>query len=108
MGLFGSKKDMPKIKASELFSEELFQKVNDEVGNKFKGGEYGIKYNDFAKSLIDFASDPNKEYTEKELRGVIYSAGCFTKIEPDLAPLLNEAISKYKELKKNKAIWFSR
>ena len=101
MGLFGGKKDMPKVKASELLSDELIQKINSVVATK----NYGIKYDDFARSLVNFVKEPDKEYTEKDLRVVVYSAGIFTKLEPDLANLLNEnLINKYKELKKNKQI----
>ena len=95
------KKDMPKVKASELLSDELIQKINNIVATK----NYGIKYDDFAKSLVNFVKDPDKEYSEKDLRGVVYSAGIFTKLEPELANLLNDnLIKKYKELKKNKQI----
>ena len=97
MGLFG-KKDLPKFKASEIISEEDCKKILATV----KPGSYKTAYNPMAETLCDFAKSPDKEYDEKELAKVVYSAGCFTKIEPDLAPILNEGIKKFKELKKQK------
>ncbi|MCR4689406.1 MAG: hypothetical protein K5745_07660 [Saccharofermentans sp.] len=96
MGLFGKKKEIPPVKASELFSQELMDKINTVVATKSYGGA-----KDAARdSLVDFAKDPDKVYEFKDLGNVIYSAGVFTKVEPDLAPMLNEAITKYKTLKK--------
>ena len=98
MGLFGSKKDAPKTLGSDIFSPEHCQKILSVVKSK----DYGAKYSDIKSGLVEIAENPDKEYTAKDLTKYIYSAGCFTKMEPELAPMLNEAIAKFKEFKKQK------
>ncbi|MBQ4271997.1 MAG: hypothetical protein II718_09235 [Clostridiales bacterium] len=101
MGLFGNKKqskELPVIKGSDIMSSELAEKIISVAGHK----DYGIQAAPYVSSIVDFAKSPDKEYTkkDKDLTAAIMGAGMLTKLEPDLAPLLNDAIAKYKEFKK--------
>ena len=97
MGLFGKKKEIPALKPTDIFSEELLEKITTVIKPK----SYGGGPMDVAKdALVEFARDPQKVYSYHELGNVIYSAGMFTRLEPDLAPLLKDGIQKYKAWKK--------
>ena len=98
MGLFGSKKEEVMPKVSDVFSAELLQKIREIVGPKQSGRAYG-KYGDMAETLLKAAEDPEKECSKREWTGIIYAAGGFTKLEPQLAPMLKQAIEKYRSLK---------
>ena len=52
-----------------------------------------------AATLMEVVKNPDSEYSTREWRGIIYAAGVFTKVEPELVPVLNEAIGKYKQFK---------
>ena len=97
MGLFGKKEEIvPKV--SDIFSDEDLQMINKVVGPKHAGKSYG-KYGAMAATLMEVVKNPDSEYSTREWRGIIYAAGVFTKVEPELVPVLNEAIGKYKQFK---------
>jgi len=98
MGLFGSKKDKVMPKVSDIFSAQDLQTIEEVVGPKHAGKSYG-KYGSMAATLMEVVKNPDKEYSKREWTGIIYAAGGFTKIEPDLAPMMKEAIGKYKQFK---------
>lgn len=98
MGLFGSKKDKIMPKVSDVFSAQDLEKIRGVVGPKQAAKGYG-KYGSMAATLMEVVQNPDKEYSKREWGGIIYSAGAFTKIEPELAPMLKEAIGKYKKFK---------
>ncbi len=98
MGLFGSKKDKVMPKVSDIFSAQDLQKIEQVVGPKHASKSYG-KYGSMAATLMEVVKDPDKEYSKREWAGIIYAAGGFTKIEPDLTPMLKEAIGRYKQFK---------
>ncbi|MBO4934244.1 MAG: hypothetical protein J5441_03625 [Clostridia bacterium] len=102
MGLFGRSKEIALPKVSDLFSVGALEFVTTTVAPKVANGEYGVKYGDVAKTLLNAVKTPDKELTKRELNGVIFSAGAMTKIEPKLAPVLNEAIARFKAFKKQK------
>ena len=87
---------MPKV--SDIFSAEDLQKISDIVGPKHASKSYG-KYGSMAATLMEVVKNPDREYSKKEWNGIIYATGGFTKIEPELAPMLKEAIGKYKKFK---------
>ena len=102
MGLFGRSKEIALPKVSDLFSVGALEFVTTTVAPKVANGEYGVKYGDVAKTLLNAIKTPDKELTKRELNGVIFSAGAMTKIEPKLAPVLYEAIARFKAFKKQK------
>ena len=102
MGLF-SKKEKVYPKVSDIFSEECLQKILAVVKPRLENGGYGNKQNDsMAKLLCEVAEHPDEDYGDlwDRIGGIIFSAGAFTKVEPSLAPLLKEAVSKSKAFKK--------
>ena len=85
MGLF-SKKEKLYPKVSDIFSEECLQKILAVVKPRLENGGYGNKQNDsMAKLLCEVAEHPDEDYGD---------------LEPSLAPLLKEAVSKSKAFKK--------
>ena len=58
--------------------------IEEVVGPKQASKSYG-KYVFMAATLMEVVKNPDKEYSKRELAGIIYAAGGFTKIEPDLA-----------------------
>ena len=105
MGLF-SKKEKVYPKVSDIFSEECLQKILAVVKPRLENGGYGNKQNDsMAKLLCEVAEHPDEDYGDlwDRIGGIIFSAGAFTKVEPSLAPLLKEAVSKSKAFKKANA-----
>ena len=98
MGLFGSKKDKAMPKVTDIFSAQDLQKIEEVIGLKHANKSYG-KYGSMAATLMEVVKNPDKEYSKREWADIIYAAGGFTKIEPDLAPMLKEVIGKYKQFK---------
>ncbi|MBR0342488.1 MAG: hypothetical protein IJH64_09680 [Oscillospiraceae bacterium] len=98
MGLFGSKKEKAMPKVTDIFSAQDLEKIAGIVGPKQAAKGYG-KYGALAATLMEVVNNPDKDYSKKEWGGIIYSAGAFTKLEPELAPMLKEAIAKYKKFK---------
>ena len=102
MGLF-SKKEKVYPAVSDIFSEECLQKIIAVIKPKLENGGYGNKQNDaMAKLLCEVAEHPETDYGDlwERIGGIIFSAGAFTKVEPALTPLLNEAVAKHKAFKK--------
>ena len=98
MGLFGSKKDVPKMTVREMFGDECLESIRNVIGPKCANNGYPRKFMDMARVITETANDPDREYTKKEFGTSIFAAGCFTKLEPELAPMLDAAIRKYKKM----------
>ena len=105
MGLFGfgDKKEEVFPKVSDIFSEEDLQKIKDVIGPKHANGSYKKDYDNMAEVLLDVADNPDKDFgkTWGAFGGIIFSAGAFTKIEPELAPMLKSAIDKFHAFNRN-------
>ena len=99
MGLFGPKKEEILPKVSDIFSAEDLQQIKSIVGSKSANGSYG-RYNDMARTLLQVVDTPEKEFTKREWNGIIFAAGSFTKLEPELVPMLKGAIDKFHAFKK--------
>ena len=103
MGLFGfgGKKEEVFPKVSDIFSADDLQKIKDVIGPKHANGEYK-KYDDMAGVLLDVANNPDKDFgkTWGAFGGIIFSAGAFTKVEPELAPMLKGAVDKFHAFQK--------
>ena len=95
MGLFGSKKEVVMPKVSDVISMEDIQKIREVIEPKITNKEYAVKYSDIADTLLKFTGNPDEEYDKKGWTGIIYSAGCFTKLEPQLEPVLKKLIDNY-------------
>ena len=52
-----------------------------------------------AETLLEVAKNPNREYSKKEWFGIFRAAGGFTRLEPELAPMLRGVIGKYRKFK---------
>ena len=95
MGLFGSKKEVVMPKVSEIISSEDIQKIREVIEPKITNKEYAMKFSDIADTLLKFTDNPERVYDKKGWTGIIYSAGCFTKLEPQLEPVLKKLIDNY-------------
>lgn len=98
MGLFGPKKEKPIPKVSDIFSDQDLKKISKIIGPKQAKKMYG-KYSSMAETLLEVAKNPNREYSKKEWFGIFHAAGGFTRLEPELAPMLRGAIGKYRKFK---------
>ncbi|MBQ9827554.1 MAG: hypothetical protein IJM62_02610 [Lachnospiraceae bacterium] len=98
MGLFGSKKEEPKMTVQELFGTDCLEEIKAVIGPKYAANGYPKKYMDFAGVILEAADHPDRECTKKEFGTCIFAAGCFTKLEPELEPMLTAAIKKYKKM----------
>ncbi len=98
MGLFGKKEEiMPAV--ADIFSAEDLKKINDIVAIKMLNRTYG-RYNDMAETLMQVVVAPEKAFTKREWNDIIYASGGMTKLEPDLAPTLKDAIKRFHSFKK--------
>ena len=93
LDLFGKKDEiLPKV--SDIFSEADLQKIVDVIAPKARMGDYG-KFSDVAKTLLQVLDEPEKGFSKKEWNGIIFSVGSLTKLEPELAPMLNGIVEKF-------------
>lgn len=98
MGLFGKKQEvLPTV--ADIFTADELQKIKDVVGAKAENNGYGLRYGGVAKTLMQVVNAPEKAFTKREWRGIIYSAGAMTKLEPEIAPILKSAIAKFHTFK---------
>ena len=92
-GLFGKKEEiMPMV--SDIFSPEDIEKIVDVIGPKARMGDYG-KFSETAKAILQILDEPEKGFSKRDWNGIIFAAGALTKLEPDLAPMLNNIIDKF-------------
>ena len=92
------------VKATDLVSPEDMQKIQGVIEEKARAGKYG-QYNDMAEQLMRLVSNPEKEYSLKEQGkwgGIVFSAGAMTKLEPELAPILNGITARFRKIRKNR------
>ena len=93
MGLFNfnTNKKLPAV--SDIFSAQDLQTIGEVIGQK--RDSYYWQYRGLADTILQVVKTPDKTFTKREWRGIIYSAGCMTKLEPELAPMLKAIIERY-------------
>lgn len=84
---------MPKV--ADIFSIDELQQIRTVIEPKYNSNSYGFKYNGMAETLLEITANQDKQYSKKEWVSIIYSAGCFTKLEPQLSPILKAGIDRY-------------
>ena len=100
MGLFGSKnKEEMTAKLTDFFSAEDLLKIKEVVSPKRAGHMYG-KYTGEVDDLMNAVDNAEKPYGKRDLKTILFSVGCMTKIEPSLIQVLTPAIEKLRAFMK--------
>ena len=94
MGLFGSKK--PGYKLVDFYTIDELKTIRATIAPKLEAGQYiGIPLM-FGKALLDLINRAGNETSYSKQGKFMKIAESFKEFEPDLAPILQSGIDKYR------------